>query len=89
MTDLAFRHYLTHLVTVEGRSPEECAAELTATLQTTRVYVRIGLARRWERFPERCYLQITGVYSFPDYLGGRCFADFATPPPPAAHDTAR
>jgi len=41
------------------------------------------LARGWERYPDRCYVQITGVYSFPDYLSGRCFADFA---PPAVTD---
>jgi len=83
VTDLAFRHYLVHLATVEDRPPEDCAAALTETLQTTQVYIRIGLARPWDRFPERCYLQITGVYSFPDYLGGRCHADFAPllPPP--------
>jgi hypothetical protein len=28
------------------------------------------------QFPDRCYLQVNGVYSDPDYLGGRCFADF-------------
>lgn len=22
-------------------------------------------------------LQVNGIYSFPDWLGGRCFADFA------------
>jgi len=50
-------------------------------LQATRVYLRIGLARHWKRFPDRCFLQITGVYSFPDYLGGRCHADFPSPSP--------
>jgi len=76
VTDLAFRHYLTHLATYEGRPTDECAAELTAVLQATRVYLRIGLTHGWERYPDRCFLQITGVYSFPDYLGGRCHADF-------------
>jgi hypothetical protein len=52
------------------------------------VYLRIGLARHWhpdhEQPKNRCYLQITGVYTFPDYLGGRCFADF--PPQTAANN---
>jgi hypothetical protein len=55
----------------------EAAKRLTAALQSAQVFLRIGLARGWEKFPDRCYLQVTGVYSFPDYLGGRCFADFA------------
>ena len=37
------------------------------------------LARGWQKFPERCYLQITGVYTFPDYLEGKIFTDFAPP----------
>jgi hypothetical protein len=32
----------------------------------------------WQKFPERCYLQITGIYTFPDYLKGRTFIDFRT-----------
>jgi len=41
------------------------------------VFLRIGLARGWDMYPDRCFLQITGIYSFPDYLDGRTFADFA------------
>jgi hypothetical protein len=44
------------------------------------VALRIGLARGWERHPDRCYLQITGVYTDPDYLSGHCYADFYRPP---------
>lgn len=28
------------------------------------IYLRIGLARGWVKHPDRCYLQITGVYGF-------------------------
>jgi len=79
VTDLAFRHYLAFLHTHEGQNPDECAAALTLVLQANRTYLRIGLARHWDRYPDRCYLQITSVYTFPDYLGGRCFADFPVP----------
>ena len=47
--------------------------------QSQRVYLRIGLARPWCRFPgddETCWAQVTGVYTFPDYLNGRKFTDF-------------
>jgi hypothetical protein len=43
------------------------------------MFLRIGLARHWEKHPERCHLQITGIYTFPDYLNGRTFTDFAIP----------
>ncbi len=74
--DLAFRYFLDHRRIVEGADPAEAARCLTEVLRAAEVHLRIGLARGWEKYPDRCYLQITGVYSFPDYLGGRCFADF-------------
>ena len=46
-------------------------------LQERMVFLRIGLARpTWEIHPHCCFLQINAVYSFPDYLDGRCFVDF-------------
>lgn len=27
------------------------------------IYLRIGLARHWDLYPDRCYLQITGIYA--------------------------
>lgn len=77
VTDLAFRMYLDYLRDQRGVSPMSVAHRLTTILQKNPVFLRIGLARGWERHPDRCYVQITGVYSFPDYLSGRCFADFA------------
>lgn len=81
VTDLAFRYYLDHLRVREKMAPEQVARLMTDALQKAQTFLRIGLARpTWEKYPNRCYLQITGVYSFPDYLDGRCFADF-TPSP--------
>lgn len=80
VTDLAFRMYLDYLRDRRGMPPMSIAHRLTAILQKNPVFLRIGLARGWERHPDRCYVQITGVYSFPDYLSGRCFADFIQTP---------
>jgi hypothetical protein len=77
VTDLAFRRFLEHTTLVKGKSRDEAAQLLAATLRGSRMFLRIGLARSWKEYPDRCYLQITGVYSFPDYLEGRCFADFS------------
>jgi len=79
VTDLAFRTYLNYLRDERAIPSVEIAQSLTATLQRLSVFLRIGLARGWDQFPDRCYVQITGVFSFPDYLSGRCFADFASP----------
>ncbi len=77
VTDLAFRYYLDRLRIAEHLPAPAAAAALAGRLRDTEVFLRIGLARGWEVHPERCYLQVTGVYSFPDYLAGRCFADLA------------
>jgi len=43
------------------------------------IYVRLGLARPFKGadWPEeRCYVQAISIHTEPDYLGGRCWADF-------------
>lgn len=76
VTDLAFRYYLDHMHAQEGIKTQEIARRLTANLQEAQTFLRIGLTRGWEKHPDRCYLQITGIHTFPDYLEGRCYADF-------------
>jgi hypothetical protein len=75
VTDLAFRRYLDCMRRRRKKSPVAIEREVTAFLQDSHLHLRIGLARGWTKYPDRCFLQITGVYSFPDYLSGRCFAD--------------
>ncbi len=77
VTDLAFRYYFDHARLHEKQAPTNIADRMTGTLRESEVYLRIGLARGWDRYPDRCHLQITGVYTFSDYLDGKCFADFA------------
>lgn len=77
VSDLAFRYFLDDLRTHEQLQPEAIAEHVTAMLQQSEVVLRIGLARGWAKYPDRCFVQITGVYTFPDYLDGRCFDDFA------------
>jgi hypothetical protein len=78
VTDLAFRAMLTSRRELDGLSPQQAAMRLKEDLQGAVVYLRIGLARA---YPEnQCYLQVTGVYSFPDYLDGRSFADLSAEP---------
>jgi len=76
VTDLAWQYYCEYQ-RQSGRDPKEIASDLTTALESSQIYLRIGLARRWEKFPDRCFIQMTGVYTFPDYLTGRTFADFA------------
>jgi hypothetical protein len=76
ITDLTWRYYANRRLS-EGRTPQQVAAHITTMLAKREVFLRIGLARGWERFPDRCYLQLTGIHTFPDYLDGRTFADLA------------
>lgn len=78
VSDLAFRGYIDERRGHEASAAHQAAENLTATLRNADcLYLRIGLTRGWGEFRDRRFLQITGVHAFPDYLGGRCFADFA------------
>jgi hypothetical protein len=77
VTDLCFRNYLDHLQYRIKMTPLEASINLKEKLQTSRLFFRIGLARGdWVKFPGRCYLQINGVYSFPNYYDNLPLADF-------------
>jgi hypothetical protein len=63
VVDLDFRSRLDALRD-SGLPTDRAATETLTALQRQEVYLRIGLARGWDRHPDRCYLQITGVYGF-------------------------
>jgi len=76
ITDLTW-HYYCDSLRGQGREPTEISSELTSVLKSRDVFLRIGLARGWKKFPERCYLQIIGIYTLPDYLEGKTFVDLS------------
>lgn len=76
VSDLAWRYFHDYQLR-QGLAPAYISAAITKWLQDNEVFLRVGLARGWAKFPDRCYLQITGVHTFPDYLAGRTFADLA------------
>jgi hypothetical protein len=63
VVDIAFRDQLDSLREA-GLSPDRAAMTTLPSLQRQTVYLRVGLARGWHKHPDRCYLQITGVYGF-------------------------
>ena len=78
VNDLAFRGFFQEHESgalAKGQAELAVMAALTAA---ARVYLRVGLARPTGMgdYEEACWAQITGVYTFPDYLNGRTFADF-------------
>ncbi len=77
VTDLAFRYLIDHMREGQKMSTRQIGWHLFQKLREGDVYLRIGLTRpTWQKHPHCCFLQINGVYTFPDYLDGRCFADF-------------
>jgi hypothetical protein len=60
---LDFRHRLDAMRD-SGFPAERIGPSILTLLRNQTVYLRIGLARGWQKYPDRCYLQITGVYGF-------------------------
>ena len=79
VTDLTFRYFLDFMHFIENHNPQKISESLTEKLNSSQLFLRIGLGRGWNKYPERCYLQINGIYSFPDYLDGRTFKDLELP----------
>lgn len=78
VVDLALRASFDCLRERYGVEPDEVARRFMAAIHDRQadVFLRIGLSRGWVKHPDRCYLQVTGIHTFPDYLRGKCFADF-------------
>lgn len=80
VTDLSFRYYCDFMKDKEKIGPDKISKQLKKHMSSSLTFLRIGLARpNWDQHPHCCFLQITGVYTFPDYLEGRSFADFRRP----------
>ncbi len=76
IVDLTFQTYLNNLrITQEWTCERIEHHVLKKILNRDDVFFRIGLARGWDKFPKRCYLQISGIYTFPDYLNGASFQE--------------
>lgn len=80
VTDLSFRYYVKNNANQSHKNFSAITKKIEENLQKAETYLRIGLGRAWSpadsNIKPHCYLFITGVYSFPDYLDGRSFADF-------------
>ena len=76
VTDLSFRYYVFYKH-CESIALQRIANYLVQQFHQGDVYLRIGLARpTWKEHPHCCFLQVNGIYTFPDYLNGTCFADY-------------
>lgn len=76
IVDLTFQCFVNYLRIHDQCSCQQIEDRVNQFLKNSETYLRIGLARGWADHPETCYLQITGVYTFPDYLEGKNFNHF-------------
>ena len=76
IVDLTFQTFIDYLRIVKDSSLVQIADQINEEVfHRDELYLRIGLSRGWDLHPERCYLQITGIHSFPDYLEDKSFFD--------------
>ncbi|MBU4501373.1 MAG: hypothetical protein KKA79_02180 [Nanoarchaeota archaeon] len=68
ITDLRFRNYCDYLRIHERKEFVIISGSILHELINSVVFFRIGLARPFAKKQNRCYLQISGVYAFPDYM---------------------
>ncbi len=74
IVDLSFQTFVDYKRICQNLSCEQIQTFiLDQIFNQPEVFLRIGLARGWANYPDRCYLQITGVYTFPDYLHDTSF----------------
>ena len=66
VTDLAFREYCNGQ-RLQGCATAVISAKLQRILSRSYVFIRVGLARPFARMYNRCYLQASSIYAFPDY----------------------
>jgi hypothetical protein len=79
VTDLSLRYYVDYLYAQGRLHPAKIRSFLESKFQKTDVWLRLGLTRPFQKSDadqKWCYIQVTGIYTFPDYLKGRCFDDF-------------
>jgi len=82
ITDLALRCYADNLQETQDLSSEQISEKLTLLFSGSQAWLRLGLTRPFDKNEKGeawCYLQVNGIYTFPDYLEGKCFADFQNP----------
>ena len=79
VTDLALWTLCHSLISQQGLTQEKALQTmLDSIVDADRLYIRLGLARPWQTSSgeQRCYLLVSAVHTFPDYLKGKTFAEF-------------
>ncbi|MBZ0306915.1 MAG: hypothetical protein K8I82_12670 [Anaerolineae bacterium] len=79
VVDLAVIYYANYLNFNKHMTIDEIEKLMWKLIRSKgEVWLRLGLTRPWRGDDGKLwsYLQVTGIYTSPDYLQGKCFADF-------------
>lgn len=76
ITDLTWIYFAAVQQRYGGADVPALERRLNRILQKEEVFVRLGLAREYPRGSHQCWLQVNAIYTFPDYLEGRTFAEY-------------
>jgi hypothetical protein len=72
ITDIALRYHV-HCLQQDGMASEDISWAVAKKLKKSEIWLRLGLGREFNGW---CWLQVNGIYTFPDYLEGKCFDDY-------------
>lgn len=72
INDLNFLYYIKWLQKEKEYPYPKINAILKRRFNESEIWLRLGLTRPFENW---CWIQVTGIYTFPDYLDGRWYAD--------------
>lgn len=76
ITDLTWLYFAAVQRRFAGADATALEKHLTRLLNKEVVFVRLGLTREFPAGSHQCWLQVNGIYTFPDYLDGYTFTDY-------------
>ena len=76
ITDLTWLYFAAVQGRFAGADATTLEPHLNRLLNKEVIFVRLGLTREYPAGSHQCWLQVNGIYTFPDYLDGDTFADY-------------
>jgi hypothetical protein len=82
INDLMFRTFADSAINRLNSTVRAAREVENMMIEVERLYLRLGLARPWlneNSGKKECWMQVTGIHTFPEYLGGESCKDFYIP----------
>lgn len=67
ITDYLFNKYYNTKLIEKNLDPEIICNDILQRFNKFDIFLRVGIVRPFEKMFNRCYLQVSGIHSFPDY----------------------